>query len=234
MTYPVSEGRSLVGSLSIGAALAVVLHVAYWRFIRPWYLHWGTTESERQRQLPGHTLVPAPAVQNTQAVTIDAPPEAVWPWLIQMGAGRAGFYSYDWLERLIGTDEGDADRIVPEYQDLGEGDEVAFSPTDRWAGSTSWPVVTELVENERLVLQPPGDPPSYVWSFQLSSIEQSQTRLITRVRSRQKPTGIGRFVDGLTAEPAHFFIQRKMLLSIKDRAEQQAGRPCSSDHPTVG
>lgn len=217
--------RFLGGSLSVGAILAGVLHVAYWKFVRPWYLHWGTTEAERQRQLPGHDFVPVPAVQNTQAVTIDAPPEAVWPWLIQIGAGRAGFYSYGWLERLIGTDERAADRIVSEYQDLEEGEEVAFAPTDRWAGSSpAWPVVAELVENERLVLRPPGDRPSYVWSFQLTSAEAGQTRLVTRVRSRQKSTVVGRLIDGLTAEPAHFLIQRKMLLGIKNRSEQKESR----------
>ena len=213
--------RSLGRWLGRGVLAALAIAV-YWLVVRPWFLGWGATEEERKRRLPGHELVPEPAVNNTQATTIDAPPQSVWPWLVQIGQGRAGFYSYDWLERVIGTDPRNTDRIVPEYQTLNEGDEIAFAPREYWAGSSdAWPVVDEIVENDRLVLRTPTDPPSYVWTFQLTPLGDDRTRLVTRVRSRQKTTPLGRLRVGLTGESIHFLIQRKMLLGVKERAEQR-------------
>lgn len=217
--------RSLCRRLGTSVILTTLATAAYWLIVRPWFLRWGATDEELECRLPGHELVPEPAVNNTQAATIDAPPEDVWPWVAQIGQGRAGFYSYRSLERIIGTDPHSADRIVQEYQDLEEGDEIAFAPTEYWAGSSdSWPIVDEIVENESLVLRFPSDPPSYVWTFQLTPLGDDRTRLLTRVRSRQKPTPLGRLREGLTGEFVHFLIQRKMLFGIKDRAEQRAAQ----------
>ena len=147
------------------------------------------------------------------------------PWLVQIGQRRAGFYGYDWLERVIGTDAHSADNIVPEYQDLTEGDKIAFAPTEYWAGSSdSWPIVEEIVENDRLVLRFLSDPPSYVWTFQLTPLCDDRTRLVTRVRSRQKPTLLGRLLEGLTGEPVHSLIQRKMLLGVEERVERRSAQ----------
>ena len=97
------------------------LLVAYHLFVRPWYLDWGATDDERDRRLPGDELVPAPGSETTWAVTVEAPSDEVWPWIVQLGQGRGGFYSYSWLENLVGADIHNVDRIVPEFQRLAEG-----------------------------------------------------------------------------------------------------------------
>lgn len=219
-TQTASRVASEVGVI---VALMTAVGFLYWAIVRPWYLQWGTTEEDRTRHLPGHDLAPDPAVNNTQAVTIDAPPAAVWPWLVQIGQGRGGFYSYDWLERLFGADIHNVDRIIPEYQDLAVGDEVLLAPKNYWAGSPdSWPVVEALDEERSLVLRPPTDSPTYVWTFFLEPIDNGQTRFIARMRSPRKSTTIGRLLEAITWEPAHFVMQRKMLLRIKELAERHA------------
>ena len=100
-----------------GTALAAVALAGYWR-ARRWFLTWGTVPSEQSAVLPGDELLVAPAMTTTRAITIDAPPEAVWPWLAQMGQGRGGFYSYDWLENVFGLGIHNADRIEPDWQEL--------------------------------------------------------------------------------------------------------------------
>lgn len=214
---------SRTSSLPAVITALAALGGSYWFAIRPWFLRWGATPDEVDRTLPGHALAPDPAVNSTQAVTVDAPPGAIWPWLVQIGQGRGGFYSYDWLEQLVGADIHNVDRIVPEHQTLTEGDEVLLAPRDYWLGSPdSWPIVADIEEADHIVLRPPTEPPSYVWTFQLEPYEGSKTRLIARMRSPQEPTIWGRIVQGLTWEPVHFLMQREMLLGIKTRAERQA------------
>ena len=87
-------------------------------------LEWGATAQEAARELPGDELLPDPDLVATRAITIAAPPAAVWPWLVQIGIGRAGAYSYDWLDRLFGLDVRSTRRIVPELQDLRVGDVI--------------------------------------------------------------------------------------------------------------
>lgn len=216
-----SPSRAL--TLSALSVLLTVIGGIYWLVVRPWFLRWGATDDELARDMPGHDLAPDPAVNSTQAVTIDAPPEAVWPWLVQIGQGRGGFYSYDWLEQLVGADIHNVDRILPEYQALEEGDEVLLAPKDYWLGSPdSWPIVAGIEAPRYIVLRPPTDKPTYVWTFQLEPTTESQTRCIARMRSPRKSTILARAIEGLTWEPVHFLMQRKMLLSIKELAEQQS------------
>ena len=100
----------------------------YLTALRSWVLHWGATPGEVGAELPGDDIVPQPAWQSTRAIDIDAPVEAVWPWLAQMGQDRAGLYSYDWLENLAGLEFHNADRIVPEWQHVQVADIVRFAP----------------------------------------------------------------------------------------------------------
>ena len=97
---------------------------AYAFFVRPWHLKWGATEEELNMSLPGDGLVQNPKLNATHAITINAPVRDVWPWLVQVGQNRGGFYSYTWLENLVGCEMRNADQIVPEWQELKVGDEV--------------------------------------------------------------------------------------------------------------
>lgn len=118
-------GRALAAVL----AVLVVLSLAFRFVIRPWYFNWGATATEIARTLPGDELAPKAATVTTRALTVNAPPEKIWPWLVQVGFKRAGWYNYDWLNRLMGAAEyvdghRSAWRIVPELQHLKVGDYI--------------------------------------------------------------------------------------------------------------
>ena len=113
----------------------LTLAVLYWFPIRRWMSRWGATPSDLSRVMAGDSLLVEPTYSGTMAVSVDAPPEDIWPWLVQIGYQRGGLYSYDWLDRLFGyLDRPSATRILPEFQDLAVGDEI---PLGR---GPSWPV----------------------------------------------------------------------------------------------
>ena len=122
-----------------------ILAVLYWFPIRQWMSRWGATSSDRVRVMAGDSLLADPTYSGTMAVSVDAPPEDIWPWLVQIGYQRGGLYSYDWLDRLFGyLDRPSATRILPEFQALAVGDEI---PLGR---GPSWPVA--IVEPRRALV----------------------------------------------------------------------------------
>jgi len=205
----------------VGAAVAT-LGALYWTAVRPWHRTWGATADEVGRPLPGDQLVPSPDASSTHAIRIHAPAEEVWPWLVQLGQGRGGFYSYDWLENLVGADVHNADRIVPEYQELAVGDVVRLAPENYVvAVAESAPLVAQLDPERALVLRSPTNPPTWTWAFVLEPVDEGTTRLVVRTRSLTESTE-----DVLTQvlfwEPAQFVMERKMLQGIKERVEATA------------
>jgi len=148
-------------------------------------------------------------------VTIQATPPAVWPWLIQLGQDRGGFYSYDWLERLIGDEIRNAERIHPEWQTLRTGDLVRATQPDYLGGifgpNVGWRV-TRLDTNRVVVL---GG-----WGAFVLQPANGSTRLIVRTRGNGKPNVALAPFGLLVFEPAHFIMQRRMLLGIKERVER--------------
>ena len=190
------------------AALAVYL-VA----VRPWLLRWGASDDEVRRECPGDRAVAEPHTVSTRAVTIRARPDQIWPWLAQMGTGRGGLYSYDWLDRLFGyTGAPSSDDILPQFQNLAVGDAV---PLGR---GPSWPVIV-ADRNAALVVEPVAGEVSWAWTLQI--IDASTTRLVSRVRLR-----LERQVLLLAFAPAvdlpWFLMERQMLRGIKRRAERLA------------
>lgn len=156
--------------LALGALAAVAAHLVV---VRPRLLRWGATDAEIARLLPGDELVAAAHTVSTRAVGIDAPPGDIWPWLVQMGDGRGGLYSYDALDRLFGYISGpSATTILVDHQSLAAGDVI---PLGR---GPDWPVA--ILEPERaLVLEPvPG---RVSWCFALEP-DGATTRLVSRVR----------------------------------------------------
>ena len=149
-------------------------------FFRARCLRWGATAEEVDAALPGDELVPDADLTATRAVTVDAGADAVWPWIAQLGQGRGGFYSYDFLENLAGRDIHSAERIVPEWQGIEVGDEVRFHPD---GGMTA--VVVE--PGRALVLRGgmPGTPPfDFAWAFVVRGQPDGTTRLVVRERYR--------------------------------------------------
>jgi hypothetical protein len=214
---PATRARAVRGLVTAGAAVAAYALVA-----RPWYLRWGATGPEVTRPLPGDDLAVTSPVGSTRAVTIEAPVEGVWPWLVQIGYGRGGFYSYDWLEnlfvRLLRGTPGyrSVETIVPEHQRLAPGDFIRAAPPDilggRLAAETGWKVLA-VEPNRALVLDGWG-------AFVLEPLGERATRLIVRSRGAG---AWGRLAHYLFWEPAHFVMERRMLLGIKERAERLAG-----------
>jgi hypothetical protein len=190
----------LAGAAAVGAA-------AYLTLLRRPILSWGATAAEADGRLPGDELLEDADGVSTRAITIGAPPRAVWPWLAQLGPSpRGGAYTYDWIENLLGLNMHSTDRVLEEFQHPQPGDTIGF-------GSNR--MVLELVEDERVLAWRSTDH-NWVWTFLLSP-EAAGTRLISRNRFRL-PTLLAR-IAMLPMEPASLVMERKMLTGIRQRAE---------------
>jgi hypothetical protein len=206
--------RALKSSARTGLLIAGIAAAVYPLLLRRWCLTWGATAEEAERALPGDELLPDPSLVATRAVTIDAPPGAVWPWLVQMGSGRGGAYTYDWIENLLGLDMHSADEILPQFQGLKAGDVLPL-------GTTGPRMRVEVVEPERALVFRSEDG-NWVWAFILRP-EGGATRLISRNRIAAPNTVLlGRLANLLIMEPGSLIMERKMLLGIKERAERLA------------
>ena len=186
----------------------------------------GATRWERTRRLPGDGAVPGAKGSWTMATTIDAPPAAVWQWLVQIGSDRAGFYSFD---RLDNAGRPSVEEIRPDWQSLELGDRLASTPSGR-----TWFVVTELDPEKSLVLRASIDPlarRSYdpaeeqpavfvdsSWAFVLEPLA-SRTRLLVRTTSAARPAALGRLANVLFFDPAHWIMQTRQLIRIRHLAE---------------
>jgi hypothetical protein len=174
---------------------------------------WGATRSDLARVMAGDSLLADPTYSGTMAVIVDARPEHIWPWLVQIGYQRGGLYSYDWLDRLFGyLDRPSATRILPEFQHLAVGDRI---PLGR---GPSWPVAV-LEPNRALVLdmRKMGGL-DWVWQFGLYPVDETRTRLVSRSRVRARAVWARLLTHAI--EPAGFLMTRRMLLGLKQRAEE--------------
>ena len=196
---------TLLGVLAAAAGL-------YWLPFRRWMSRWGTTQSDLTRVMPGDGLLPNSTYSGTMAVVVNARPEQIWPWLVQLGYQRGGLYSYDWLDRLFGyLDRPSATSVLPAFQHLAVGDEI---PLGRGPG---WPVAA-VETNRALVLDMRNMPGiDWVWQFGLYPIDETRTQLVSRSRVRAR-TFWTRLVT-YAIEPAGFLMTRRMLLGLKQRAE---------------
>ena len=194
-------------------ALLIVTCIALSPLLRPWYSKWGATAAEVEKPLPGDDQVPQPNLKTTRAITIQAPIETVWPWVVQMGQGRGGLYSYERLENLVGCEMVNADRILPEHQDLKAGDKFRITAEGK---GPAFDVIT--VEPERAVILGGDDPPTS-WGFILESIDAGTTRLYARYRQNFEPTFGNTIIWRVFTEPISFVMERKLLQGIKARAE---------------
>jgi hypothetical protein len=179
-------------------------------------LRWGATDGEIAAVQPGDELIVDANVTATRAITIRRSPEVVWPWVVQLGQGRGGFYSYDKLENLLGFDIHSADRVVPERQQLKVGDEVRLAPTVGLKAAIIEPGRALVLEGALPLAQVP--PFDSTWAFILCEQPDGTTRLLSRERY-----GYKRWWAPFVVEPtqaASFVMSRKMLLGIRDRAER--------------
>lgn len=197
---------TLAGTL--GAAGA-----AYALWLRPWHLRWGATTAETQEPLPGDAKTPNAVWQTTHGITIHAPVSAVWSWIVQIGQDKAGFYSYTWLENLVGCRMPSTYHLLPEYQHIQEGDEV-------WLHPKVPPLPVLLVREEQAMVLGSNTSVPGTWSFYLKPIDSATTRLIIRGRSERSKGIVGKIGYHVLFEPAHFIMERKMMLTLKHLAER--------------
>jgi hypothetical protein len=207
--------RAAKAAVSVALVSTIALALLYAFPLRRWFRRWGATRLERTRAMPGDPIVVEPTYSATLAIAVAARPEAIWPWLVQIGYRRGGRDSYDWLDRLCGyLDRPSADVILPEFQDLKVGDEI---PIGRGGG---FPV--RVVDPPRaLVLGGSGDGFAWVWQFGLYPVEGGGTRLVSRNSVRVPPT-IGAWCFLRLIEPAAFLMTRRMLVGLRRRAESPA------------
>lgn len=216
----------MMRGLAVGAAIAAVVTGAI-VLVRKASLRWGANDDEVGMALPGDHLLPRPDLQATRAISIDATPAEVWPWIAQLGQNRGGFYSYDWLENLVGVDIRTADRIRPELRVNAVGDTVNLAPEVVLS-------VAVLEEDRHLVLRGAvaldgtgeGAPYDFTWAFVLLPRPDGSTRLVVRERYAYLTSWVGAMVEPI--EMVSFLMTERMLRGIRDRAERAA-----STHPTA-
>jgi hypothetical protein len=206
-----------VRTVVLASAIAGAGALAYSRVVRPWMATWGANDGELTAVLPGDDLLRGDAPRMTRAITIAAPVDEVWRWLVQIGEDGAGFYSYSWLERLALTDMHNADHIEPAWQERARGDTIWLA--QRY-GDLGRQVAAVLEPQRALVMVGPrdfdaiehGDKAAGSWGFFLQPIDDEHTRLI--VRSSGGPVGTPLF------DVIHFVMEQKMMRGIKERAER--------------
>ena len=201
-------------TIILGIALVLALLLAFYlAFLRPWQLRWGATDEEIARQMPGDDIVSDPTFNATRAVTIHAPPEEIYPWIVQMGLSRAGWYSYDLLDNL---GRRSAERIIPELQDIQAGDLIPMSPD----GKQGLFVADFEVSKWMLWWDKDGD---VSWAWGVFPGEEAGSRLVTRIRIKYRWL-LPVIIFNLLIEFLDIVMMRKCMLGIKRRAESIAVR----------
>lgn len=194
--------------LLAGAGILLLVLILGYLGMNPWLLRWGATDEEATRGMPGDL----DRIGWTRAITVDATPEQIWPWLVQWGQGRGGWYSYDWLENIFGFDIHTAQRILPEYQDLAIGDPICM------ARGFCTSHVTVIESNQWLSWQTDDESGNPVWTFTLGlfPVNQSQTRLVVResFRSDAVPSAAV-----FLLEIPDVVMEQKALHTVKARTE---------------
>jgi len=224
---PRDDTRDIVAGLG-GATLMIGAFLT--PFLRHARSHWGLSQELAARHYPGDELVPEPRSSFTHGIVIDAPASSVWPWIAQIGADRGGFYSYQWLENLVGCEVRNAETVHPEWE-ARVGETLILHPG---AGAPRIPIVS--VERGRYVLafagaderaRAEGKPWAAVsWLFLLEPLEGARCRFISRYRAACSDDLASRLAYGPTLlEPVAFAMDRRMLLGVKERVEAASGKP---------
>ena len=210
-----------------GAVLMALMIIT--PFLRSWRTRWGATPEEVDAQLPGDECVPNPKWIYTRAITINAPADRVWPWVVQLGQGRGGFYSYQFLENSMGCEIQNTDKILSDYQEMAVGDGIRLHK--------DMPILPAVIVNPPNIMVLHGiiDPKSgapmdegeakslgiaSTWQFILQDTGENKTRFITRGRYAYGKGVMSALMGGpVVLEPISFVMERKMMLEIKRLAE---------------
>ncbi len=217
MDRPSANGTARTIALVLDALTAVPWFVTA-PLIRPWHLRWGAALDEVQGAMPGDEVVPRAQFNATRAVTVDAPPERVWPWIVQLGYRRAGFYTYDLIDN---ASQRSADHILDEYQHPAAGDLMPMFK--ELQGLAIAYTVTAFETNSWMVwVHRPNatEQPDSTWTWRLAPLPGGATRLVTRMKQDYR-WGTPRLAifNFVLMELGDFAMERRMLKGIKARAE---------------
>lgn len=190
---------------------AVGLTALYLKWLRPWQLRWGATGDELTRAMPGDDDVSSPSFDATRGITVHAPPEAIYPWIVQIGMTRAGWYSYDLLDNL---GRPSARQLLPEHQQIHIGQLIPMSPDGKYGV-----YVKEFKQNEWILWNDKEGDTTWFWG--LYPAGENRTRLVTRVRMKYHWNSPAALFN-LLVEFGDLPMMRKCLLGIKERAEAMA------------
>ena len=217
MERPAERGAARTTALVLDALTAVPWFVAS-PLVRAWHLRWGATPDEVHGSMPGDEVVPRAQFNATRAVTVDAPPARVWPWIVQLGYRRAGFYTYDLIDN---AGQRSAERILEEYQHPAAGD---LMPMFKELHGLAIAYTVTAFETDRWMVwvhRPnPTEEPDSTWTWRLTPLPGGGTRLVTRMKQdyRWQTPSLAVF-NFILMELGDFAMERRMLKGIKRRAE---------------
>ncbi len=198
--------------------IITIFLILYFSFLRSWQLKWGATGDELASPMPGDDIVRDPSFDATRAVTINSPPEDIYPWIVQMGINRAGWYSYDLLDNL---GRHSSETILPEHQNTRIGDMIAMSPDGKQGLH-----VKDFKQDEWSLWWSKEGTTTWAWGFYPQS--ENQTRLVTRVRVKYNLFSLDIFFN-LLIEFFDIIMMRKCMLGIKERAERMTSMKNQAD-----
>jgi hypothetical protein len=236
MQTGVERTRPGTVALVLDSLTAVPLWVAA-PLVRRWHLRWGATDDEVRGDMPGDDIVPSAQFNATRAMTVDAPPERVWPWIVQLGYGRGGFYTYDLIDN---AGQPSAERVLEEYQHIAAGDLIPMFHESH--GLSIAYKVTAFEANRWMVwVHRPheNEDPDSTWTWRLTPLPNGRTRLVTRMKQdyRWETPRLAMF-NLILMEFGDFAMERRMLRGIKTRSEsfERVNRsigPCA-ETPAIG
>jgi hypothetical protein len=216
--------------LLFAGAAALGAWGAYEYVVKPRMFSWGATPEECSRTWPGDEFTPHTSGICTRAVTVHATPEEIWPWILQTGQDRAGFYSYTWLENLFRAKMQNTFDLVPAWQERHVGDDLWLAYKNNYGGLARMTIarlepfraMVTVAHDDRASALNAQWAPHGCWNFLLDPVDEKNTRLIMRSILPEHPTLWGR-ASRVFFDPAHFIMERKMMLNIKRLAEQAKG-----------
>ena len=229
MKKPKTDRINISYFLEALEGIAIMIACYFTIFLKPIRDRWGMTKDQLARKFPGDHIIPEPRSEFTHGIDIGAPADFVWPWVVQMGKDKGGFYSYELLENIMGLGIYNADQILDEFQHAQVGDLIPFGPDSAYPLAVYEPGSAMVIENcdnlNRKTSYDPeqGHPENFLhlsWLWFVESIDGERSRFISRNRLNFKSSLKNRITIGLLAEPIVFAMDRKMCLGIKKRAER--------------
>lgn len=210
--------KQIIVHSAVITMLAGIIIVYSW-VIRPWQLTWGATSEEVASILPGDEYLTSPNYYATRAITINTAAEKIWPWLIQMGDKRGGWYTYDFFEnRGIPS----VKKIIPKYQHIALGDKVSMA---------FW--VKDFRKDKWILLEGNGEQGKITWLMLLNPIDKNNTRFITRLRIQRYNSKLIERLGHLVFDAGEMFMTRKSMLGLKKRAEGLLGNLTETGSKTI-